>query len=219
MVKFPYVAALTLIYAVCTARDLKLSSTETVEQYFPHISSAVVDAFRMAEHSVEKLVIPAERGIAVFKAGQVDVDIMRLANFNDIVPGAVPVPVVLTTMEVFAVVRADSPYFTKADLVGKRMAGQRGIRVFDAIGQHMNAHVTQLNSMLASVKMIASGRVDFMPITKDIAEQVQTEQMDLRIIEESLLTMPFYVWLTADNADLLPDIEKNLNILKAEGRF
>ncbi|MDX1342504.1 MAG: transporter substrate-binding domain-containing protein, partial [Reinekea sp.] len=105
------------------------------------------------------------------------------------------------------------------DLVGKRMAAERGTRVQMMVADKMNATVVQQQSIEATFKMMSAERVDFVAVTRDIGQQFIDQGYDVRLIDKPLLTIPFYVWLTKENADLLPELEKNLAALKAAGRF
>ncbi|WP_196159477.1 ABC transporter substrate-binding protein [Reinekea sp. G2M2-21] len=205
--------------ATLSAKTIELGTSTTVETYFPGISSAVVEAFKMAGHQVNKLLLPGERAIVMFKTSELDAEIMRLATFDEIVSDAIPVNVVLTNLELVAMVRKRSGFETIDDLIGKRMAAERGTRVQMMVAEKMNATLVQQQSIEATFKMMSAERVDFVAVTRDIGQQLIDQGYDVRLIDKPLLTIPFYVWLTKENADLLPDIEKNLNILKAEGRF
>ncbi|WP_196161121.1 ABC transporter substrate-binding protein [Reinekea sp. G2M2-21] len=213
---------LAVVFALATsayAREYRVSTSDTTEQFFPQIIEAVAEAYANAGHTMVKTKLPGERAIAMLKAGELDGDLMRLANFRDIVPEAIPVQVPLATLPMVAIVKSDSAFNTKADLVGKRMSSTKGIQVHVLLGQQMQATVSEQSSLDASAKMIAGGRADFLPATREIAQQLIDAGMPLRIIDEPLLEIPFFTWLTPANADLVPVLEAELKKLKAAGRF
>ncbi len=210
---------LCLHCATLSAKTIELGTSTTVETYFPGVSAAVVEAFEMAGHQVNKLLLPGERAIVMFKSSELDAEVMRLATFNEIVSDAIPVNVVLTNLELVAMVRKRSGFKSVDDLVGKRMAAERGTRVQMMVADKMNATVVQQQSIEATFKMMNAERVDFVAVTRDIGQQFIDQGYDVRLIDKPLLTIPFYVWLTKENADLLPELEKNLAALKAAGRF
>ena len=200
-------------------KDIKLNAGDTIREFFPDISIVVQEAFARAGHSIDLVNIPGERAFVMFKSGELDADVMRLADFRDSVADAVPVPVVLTKLNLLALVKSDSPYTSKADLIGTRMASVRGIKVQAIIAQQMQAVVIELSNVEGSAQTIAAGRADFLPVTQEIANTLIASGLSVRVIDDPLLQIPFYTWVTSANADLVPGLEAALKELKAEGRF
>lgn len=210
---------LLFVSALTSADEFKVAVSETSREFFPDIIEVVSEAYERAGHTVEFMDLPGVRAGVMLGKGEIDGDVMRLANFRDTVPSAIPVEVTLTTLNIVAVVKKDSGITKNEDLVGKKIAAVRGVEVQKVVASQLNAPVTVQADFAASMKMIESGRMDFTVATTEIAEQFVGTGMALTILDEPVLQIPFYTWVSSSNADLVPDLEAALNELKAEGRF
>lgn len=211
--------AFVAIATTSQARDVTMGVSDTTLDFFPHILEIVKEAYTNAGHNVITQKLPGERAIAMFKSGELDADVMRLANFRDTVPDAVPVQVTLTTLPMVAIVKSDSSFNSKADLMGKRMSSTKGVQVHVALANQLQAKASEQSNFEASVKMVAAGRADFLPATMAIAQSFIDAGLPIRVIEEPLLEIPFYTWVNSQNADLVPAVEAELNKMKEAGRF
>jgi ABC-type amino acid transport substrate-binding protein len=200
------------------ARDIEIAVSDTTLDFFPHIIEIVTEAYTNAGHTLIVNKLPGERALAMFNSGELGADFMRLANFRDTAPDAIPIQVPLATLPMVAVVKSDSSFNSKADLMGKRMSSTKGIQVHKLLSQQMQSTVSEQSNFEASVKMIAAGRADFLPATLEIAQQFIDAGLPVRVVEEPLLEIPFYSWVTPANADLVPEIEAELKKLKAAGK-
>jgi ABC-type amino acid transport substrate-binding protein len=209
----------TLLATVTYGKEIKTAVSDTTEDFFPHIIEIVEEAYANAGHTLNKMKLPGERSIAMFKAGELDADIMRLANFRDTVPEAIPVQVPLATLPMVAIIGADASFSSKADLMGKKMSSTKGIQVHVLIGNQMQASVSEQSNFEASAKMVAAGRADYVPATMEIAQSFMDAGLPVKVMEEPLLEIPFFTWVTPANADLVPVLEAELKKLKAAGRF
>jgi hypothetical protein len=103
---------------------------------------------------------PVARALASFQSGQYDADLLRIAQFDRIVPGAVRVDphLLTTTVQAFSRTPAVSPT-SWAALEGLRVAHVRGVKIIE-MGLAGHADVEVMNTASACLGMVAVQRVD-----------------------------------------------------------
>jgi len=208
-----------LVSAFIQAEPVKLATTDLVSTSFPEVQAVVVEAFEQAGHSVELVTLPGERALMMLKSNEVDADVMRLVNYNELVPNAVPVEVPLITLELFAIVHQESAVQRVSELRGTSMSSERGVKVAEVVAQQMNARIQYQNRIEDSVKMVQNGRVDFTVLTRPMLESLKESGYDLRALEEPVLELPYYVWLSEESAHLKPGITAQLQRMSEAGRY
>lgn len=103
---------------------------------------------------------PVARALASFQAGQYDADMLRMPQFDRLVPGALRVEphLLTTTIQAFSRSAALSPA-SWSELTGLRVAHVRGVKVIE-MGLAAHADVEVTNSAAACLGMVAMQRVD-----------------------------------------------------------
>lgn len=201
------------------AEPVKLATSKLVSSTFPEIQSIVVEAFEGAGHAVELTELPGERAMVMLRANQIDAEVMRLVSYNEQVPNAVPVEVPLITLQLFAIVHEDSASLSHEDLRGRKMAAEPGVKVADLVAQRFDAQILYQNRMEDSAKMVQSGRVDFSIMTRPMIRSLRDSGFELKAIEEPVLEIPYYIWLSEEKAHLKPGLTEQLHRMREAGRF
>lgn len=103
---------------------------------------------------------PVARALASFQSGRYDVDMLRMPQFDQVVPGAVRVDPHLLSTSIYAFARVGAPMPASwAGLGGLRVAHVRGVKAIEqALGSRPGVEVT--SSPAACLGMVAMQRVD-----------------------------------------------------------
>lgn len=199
-----------IVSALSHARTVDLAVSNVTETFFPDIINRIEMAYHNLDVEINRVRVPGEQAIALFKQGLLDADVMRLEGYRQIQPNALRVNVVIAQLPIMAMVRIDSPLTHPDQLTNKQMASVRGVRSLALIADRLQINTTIQETFEQSARMVVSGRADFLAVSPNIASSLLEQGLSLRMMETPLLTLPFYHWVTPENADLIPGLEAQL---------
>lgn len=161
---------------------------------------------------------PAERSVASFRSGLYDADVLRFAQYDSVVPGAIRVdPHPLSTSFIaFSRSAAQAPRDWAA-LEGLRVAHVRGVKVLEQrLAGRAGVEVTSTPS--ACLGMVAAGRVDVCVLHADLA--YVAEQVNGTQFQRSLLArVNLHVWVAPGREALAQRLGKALRACVASGEL
>jgi ABC-type amino acid transport substrate-binding protein len=161
---------------------------------------------------------PPERAVASFRAGLYDADVLRFAQYDRVVPGAIRVDPHLLSTTFVAFTR--SPALSPRDwaaLDGLRVAHVRGVKVLEQrLAGRPGVEVTSAPS--ACLGMVSAGRVDVCVLHADVAYAAQ--QLKGPPLHRSVLArVNLHVWVAPGRQDLAQRLAQALRACVASGEL
>lgn len=180
---------------------------------FPDTTQKTIEAVERAGFTVNLVQFPNARATALLKSNQIDGDVFRLESYQEVAPDARPVPFATQTLNIVAVVKADSTIETLDDLGDKRLATVRGAEVYNYVATLMEKDFVALDTFDQAFRFIELGRADFTLLTPEIVESDITTGYDFRYLEEPVIVVPFYLWLHKKHEAKFPAIQRELEAI------
>jgi hypothetical protein len=162
---------------------------------------------------------PVERAVASFRAGLYDADMLRLPQFDQVVPGAIRVDPHLLSTTVMAFSRSASLAPTSwAELGGSRVAHVRGIKAMElALAGRSGVEVT--STAEACLGMVAMQRVDLCLLNaeRDFGPPVQVGGVSLH--RSVLARVNLHVWVAPGQQALAQRLSAAMKAVLASGEL
>lgn len=138
---------------------------------------------------------PVARALASFQAGLYDADMLRMPQFDQVVPGAVRVDPHLLSTTVYAFSRSASlAPASWAGLAGLRVAHVRGVKVIElALAGRSGVEVT--SSAEACLGMVAMQRVDICLLNAERDYDAPTRVSGVALHRSVLARINLHVWV------------------------
>lgn len=208
-----------LIISSSQAEPLRLGSSYVVSTYFPKVEPAVNEAFRRIGQSIEIFDLPNERSNVMQANEIIDGQMFRYAGYGADVPNLIQVNVSLGQLKVVVVVHEDSDLTHFKQLQGRTMAYELGVKLQKQAMEKLNAIPAIVDSLEICAKMVEYQRTDFTVLSDKIAETFIKSGYKIKVLGEPLDVSDNYLWLHENYADLIPDLERELKEMKADGWF
>ena len=162
---------------------------------------------------------PVERAVASFRAGLYDADMLRLAQFDQIAPGAIRVEPHLLSTTILAFSRPPSPAPTSwAELGTRRVAHVRGIKAIE-LGLAGRAGVELTSTAESCLGMVAMGRVDVCLLNAERDYDAPTPVQGVTLQRSVLARVNLYVWVRPGQQALARRLSAALRAVVASGEL
>jgi len=211
---------LCLLSGISHAEDTRTMTFSTLEGTIVQKKSVRVieEAYRRLGIQIKIKYLPARRAISIANSGAVDGELSRVANVEKKFTSLIPVKIPVNFIE-GVVLSKDSPVNVDGwkSIKQYRIAIRRGV-VFSKNGT-VGMDVQVLNSWKATLYALRSQRVDVTVIPKTVAlDLLNKNQLDSIIINEPpIIILPLFHYLHKKNSALIPQLEKVLEKMQADG--
>ncbi|MBI3346277.1 MAG: hypothetical protein HY020_03580 [Burkholderiales bacterium] len=162
---------------------------------------------------------PVERAVTSFRAGLYDADMLRLPQFDQIVPGAIRVDPHLLSTTILAFSRSPSPAPTSwAELGARRVAHVRGIKAIE-LGLAGQDGVELTSTAEACLGMVAMGRVDVCLLNAQRDYGAPTQVNGVTLERSVLARVNLHVWVRPGQQALAQRLSAALRAAVASGEL
>jgi len=167
--------------------------------------------------------LPSPRLSLEFKENKIDGIISRVANFNEVSPGAVRVEPAYILVNIYAIVAVNSGIESLEDLKDTSAAVPKGSVVTEMILSEIDVEtVWNLHSLRAMFEFVALGRADFTFYDLNFSEKLIHElglEGSLKILPDSIIKVPYYLWLNSQHKELAEELSILLTAAIESGDF
>jgi ABC-type amino acid transport substrate-binding protein len=192
------------------AETLTFGTNNIIKNYFPHFETIVQAATEHAGFDFKIENLPSKRSTYMLAANQIDGEIMRIEGYNQIVPNAIRVGEPIMKQNMYAIVSSNSSIDSPAELYNKTMGINLGTQAHYLIAKKYNANQVNVDDFENTMLMVAAERLDFTGVTKVIAQRLISEGAPIRMLEEPLMEIRFYIWLAEKNRHKVNQFEQSL---------
>ncbi|MBI5119871.1 MAG: hypothetical protein HZA67_02625 [Rhodospirillales bacterium] len=175
------------------------------------------EAFHRIGHRAEFLVLPSERALQSADSGQTKGDLVRMAGIEKLYQNLVQVPEPMLNYDTVA--------FTKG--LGFKVEGWESLRPFRLCILRGNklAEIgtdgmerTLANDVPQSIMMLGAGRCDVAVLGYIAWPEVdRLKEGPLRSLDPPISSVPLYLYLNKEKADLAPKLAQALRQMQADG--
>lgn len=176
------------------------------------------EAFRRAGLLLQFKSLPLPRSIEAANDGDIDGDLMRIADVARLYPDLIAVPTPINRIDVAIYGATDAIRTrTRAEIAGLRIGFPRGIFVLKRYSQGMSA--TEAQTMAASFEMLANARIDaVMMVYLDIETRLADGRLQGAVAwPKAWASEPAFFYLNRRHAALVPRLDAALVQMKSEG--
>lgn len=162
---------------------------------------------------------PSSRALLSLATGAQQVDLARVPNFHERVPGAIRLEPHVVQVFYHALVAADQPPIERWDqLIGRRVAFMRGIQaIIDQLPTEANQHPVITRE--ACVKLLVMRRVDACVLHLSQSQLPPEVSSDTPLQSRVLSSLPLYLWVGPGQAELARGLQSALSVLERSGEL
>jgi polar amino acid transport system substrate-binding protein len=181
--------------------------------HYDEILKVIDRAFELAEIDLELRALPGERLIKYAAAGIIDGDLTRVPSATKGYPTLIPIdiPLLSTNLWVWVSNKQQCPARV-ANLPDYRPVDVLGFQFYKLVGQTSRVGVVQVSTPVGGLKMVQSGRADYIILPQNVMDRMQTnEGMSFtRCFEVPLLVLKMHTYIHLKHAELLPRLEAGM---------
>jgi polar amino acid transport system substrate-binding protein len=205
------------------SQQLTLAASESNASRTKEIIEKLVDVFESSGYEITINYLPSKRSIMLMNEGNIDGDLIRVANYDDLVGDSIRIEPAIVVARLYAIVSVHSNINTVQELQNKSLAIIRGIIIGETIASTYNIQdIHEFNSTEAMFGFIARGRADFTIFGLESANQIISDlhlSHQLKILQEPILEIPYYLWLHAKHENISKDLSTILQRAIESGDF
>jgi ABC-type amino acid transport substrate-binding protein len=193
------------------------ADSDITKQYFPKVEQIVREIMQTTDNQLELINLPGERAKRQLLMNQLDGHLIRVENYGDFVPNAVRVDPPIAILQIYGLVPVSSEIQKLSELAGKTMGFNLGIAAHSLVAEKYNAIQVPVAEIDKTLLMVASNRLDFTAVSKNMGDDFIATGAQVRMLPEPIFELNFHIWLAEKNKDLVEEWSQALEALTEEG--
>ncbi|NRB81090.1 MAG: hypothetical protein HRU38_20895 [Saccharospirillaceae bacterium] len=210
--KLPVIFLSTFLFSSLSyTTNITLAQSETVKDVLPLLEQQLIQAYSQAGHNLTITLLPPTRSLIMSNNGDIDGEVLRIINITEQAPNLLPVNVPISFLDIYVWGKASLDYSETDDFVHLYMVAINGVQFQKNFAEKYNIKTIYVKSLDSSVKMIGSGRADFIVFPNQIIAIAYNNNItDFINHGDPIVKVPLMNFLHKKHKELIPQIEIEL---------